>query len=593
MTRVSIAWMLCSLCLVVGVQRAYAASLTVLHNNDAESQLLNDSAGGSEFGGSARFVTAVNLARREKSGRDVLTISSGDNFLASPELNATFETLTDNSTANDIYFDARVLNAIGYDAIVLGNHDFDYGAEFLADFIERVPEVTFLSANINFNGEPRLKQLVVSGRIAKSVVVQRGANRYGIIGITTGELRRISSPGNIAVLDAAAAVIFQVKQLRRDAVDKIIVASHLQSLQLDVQLLEELNRLGTIDDEFDISEIDLVVAGGGGELLLNETDRANDATGANGPYPVEMTVGKHMIPIVTTPGSYEYLGVIDLEFDSSGQVTDATARNATINPASANNPVLVSDHFANDEEIVERVTRPVEQSVQALRQRVIGISQVPLDGRRATIRTRETNLGNLVADAFVFAAKHEHPHLFAQRTTVAIVNGGGIRNDGIVPAGPLSEFHTFEILPFASFLAVFENVSVARLLRLMEHALSRLEDGLGQFAQISGFEIHYDPHAEPFHRIHSMSIAGEPVVIDGRVNSQLNVDLVTIDFLALDGDGYPFRELGMHFTVIPTSYQQALRHYLTHPEGLGGTVHAAHYPANQVQRIFRMAPDAQ
>jgi len=447
----------CALGLVfcVSVQAAETASLTILHNNDGESQRLNESTAGAAFGGAARFVSAIRTARKVKSDRDILTISSGDNFLASPELNATLQSLSDNIPSNDIYFYGRLLDAIAYDAIVLGNHDFDFGPEFLANFIESLPSVPFLSANVNFAGEPRLHNLVSTGRIAKSVVVEKGNNRYAIIGVTTEELSALSSPGNVAVLNAAAAVVFEIKKLRANAVNKIIVASHLQSVQRDVVLLEELHRLAQSDPDFEVSEVDLVKDGGGGELLLNDTDALNDATAANGSYPIQMRLAGHTIPIVTTPGSYQYLGVIDVDFDENGVVTFVGARNDKITMGPGANPALIDGGFANDQTRTTAVLEPVKASIEGLMNHVVSRSEVPLDGRRATIRTRESNLGNLVADAFAFAATEQNPELFGDRPVIALANGGGIRNDSIIPAGEISEFHTFEILPFANFLAVF------------------------------------------------------------------------------------------------------------------------------------------
>ncbi|MEM9288113.1 MAG: bifunctional metallophosphatase/5'-nucleotidase, partial [Pseudomonadota bacterium] len=102
--------------------------MTILHNNDGESQLVDAGSGLEQFGGAARFVTLVNQIRtqREGAGNAVLTLSSGDNILPGPEFNA--------SLNDGIFYDAQVLNAIGYDAIALGNHDFDFGPDLLADF---------------------------------------------------------------------------------------------------------------------------------------------------------------------------------------------------------------------------------------------------------------------------------------------------------------------------------------------------------------------------------------------------------------------------------------------------------------------------
>ena len=120
-------------------------TLTVLHSNDGESKLID------ETSGIARFATVVKNLKDEvvraggvgKGG--VVLLSSGDNFLAGPELNASLE---DGTTI----FDAEALKLIGYDALCIGNHEFDFGPDFLARFIAAFGGASpFLSANLDFS----------------------------------------------------------------------------------------------------------------------------------------------------------------------------------------------------------------------------------------------------------------------------------------------------------------------------------------------------------------------------------------------------------------------------------------------------------
>ena len=146
---------------------AWSFELTILHNNDGESRLLETG----NLGSAAQFVTLVNETRAA-TANPVLTLSSGDNFLAGTTFNASLQ--------NNDFYDARVLNAIGYDAIILGNHDFDFGPQVLADFISSpnfTQPVPFLSANLNFANEAALQALVTANRIAPSIVVERTARR--------------------------------------------------------------------------------------------------------------------------------------------------------------------------------------------------------------------------------------------------------------------------------------------------------------------------------------------------------------------------------------------------------------------------------
>ena len=137
-------------------------NLTLLHNNDGESQLLpieRPAGSGTLYAGAANFVTLVKQTRaaEQARGQSVVTLSSGDNILPGPEFNA--------SRANNRFFDADVINAVGYDALTLGNHDFDFGPQTLAGVIGATdPGITFLSANLDFSAEPALQaSLVDSG----------------------------------------------------------------------------------------------------------------------------------------------------------------------------------------------------------------------------------------------------------------------------------------------------------------------------------------------------------------------------------------------------------------------------------------------
>ena len=196
-------------------------ALTILHNNDGESKLLPDEDAG--LPGVARFAAQMKQmqAAAAAAGSGVVTLTSGDNFLASQELNV--------SLARDgALYDSIALSGL-YDAMALGNHDFDLGPEVTARFIEGFdPAVTFLSANADFSGEPVLQALVDSGVLAGSTVVETGGQQVGVIGAVTPQLRNISTPRNVVVSDVLAAVQAEVASLTAAGVDKIILVSHLQ-----------------------------------------------------------------------------------------------------------------------------------------------------------------------------------------------------------------------------------------------------------------------------------------------------------------------------------------------------------------------------
>ena len=137
--------------------------LTVLHNNDGESQVINAGSGLEEFGGAARFKTVVDNLKWEATHgpwtqrgakRGVVMISSGDNFLAGPEFNA--------SLVNGVpFYDTIAMELIGYDAVSFGNHDFDFGPDVLADFLAGYMDPPpYVAANLDYTGEPALQAYV-------------------------------------------------------------------------------------------------------------------------------------------------------------------------------------------------------------------------------------------------------------------------------------------------------------------------------------------------------------------------------------------------------------------------------------------------
>jgi 5'-nucleotidase len=142
-----------------------------------------------------------------------------------------------------------------YNAICLGNHDFDFGPDVLAEFIRegfrRPGRPPYLSANLDFNGEPDLQDLYDNGIIAKSTVVRIRGEKIGIIGATTENLPFISSPRKVVVNDVLPAVKDVVNRLTGRGINKIILISHLQSINEDMALAAEL------------SGIDIMVARGG------------------------------------------------------------------------------------------------------------------------------------------------------------------------------------------------------------------------------------------------------------------------------------------------------------------------------------------
>jgi 5'-nucleotidase len=550
-------------------------SLTVLHNNDGESQLINAGSGIEDFGGVARFATLVDHLRSEASaeGSGVLMVSSGDNFLAGPEFTASLE-------KGVPFYDTIAMQLIGYDAAAIGNHEFDFGPEVLADFIEGFNgTLPFVSANLDFSGEPSLQALVDQGVIVKSLAIEEAGETIGIVGATTPFLPFISSPRNVTVdPEVAAAIQGQVDQLQAQGIDKIMVISHLQAVAEDVALAAEL------------SGVDIMIAGGGDEVLANPGDLLVPGDEIQGPYPLYATgADGTVIPVVTTAGNYKYVGQLIVEF-LGGTLVWVENESGPVRVAGGDNP----DAVEPDPEVQAQVVEPVMASIAELANNVIGQSEVDLDGLRNNVRTQETNEGNLIADALLWQAAQLADTFGVAPPDVALQNGGGIRNDSIIPAGPITELNTFEMLPFANFVSIVPDVPREQFKEIMENAVSRVEFVDGRFAQIAGFDMVWDPSGTPQvldengnvvtpgTRVLEITLDdGTPIVSGGAVVDGPALSVATIDFLARGGDQYPFR--GVPFTTLGVTYQQALSDYIV--EALDGLITAAQYPFGGEGRI--------
>ena len=184
---------------------------------------------------------------------------------------------------------------------------------------------------------------------------------------------------------------------------------------------------------------------------------------------------------------------------------------------------------------------------------------------------------------------------------VALQNGGGVRNDSVIPVGPISELETFDISPFGNFVTVIEDVSPAQMKVIFENAVSRVESSSGRFAQIAGMTLVYDPAGTPQEigeddtvtiegsRVQSITLDhGTAIVSDGAVvDGAPSIALVTLNFLANGGDQYLFGD-GTR-THLGLTDQQSLAAYIA--EGLGGTITAADYPEGGEGRITTVAAE--
>ncbi|MCZ2830818.1 5'-nucleotidase C-terminal domain-containing protein [Modestobacter sp. VKM Ac-2986] len=554
-------------------------TLTILHANDLESALLPTTGpNGVQYGGVDRFVELIQQEQQaagtgkpgpgQAGKRGVLTISAGDNFLPGPQLAAS------GSDAAQPIYDATAFAAAGFDVSIFGNHDFDQTPDFLARWLDDVgSDTAFVSGNLGFAAEPALLAQVQDGTIVRTHVEKIKGEQIGIIGLTTPELPRLTSSRGVTVdPDLAGIANAQAAAYAAAGVDKVVLVSHLQDIDNEVALAGQLRG------------VDVIVGGGGHELLADAGDPLVP-NGASATAPYQTPYGSYpltprdaegkVVPVVTTNALYSYVGRLVVTFDDAGNLL------AVDDAASRPLPVIASGPGAQpaDPTVTRTVVQPVQAYVESLRQQVVATSQVPLNGARNDVRSRETNLGDLVADSLLAAGRREAAAAGVTAPVVAIQNGGGIRNASVLPAGPITALDTYTVLPFANFVAVAPAMPVSQFLAGVERGLT--PDG--GFAQVAGYRVTYRAAQPVGSRIVDLTLDDGTVLVRGGVptGALQTISVATNDFTLRGGDGYPFD--GVAFTVLPVTYQQALATYLT--QDLGGVVSASRYPVGGTGRI--------
>ena len=548
-------WILCTAAGAFA-QTAGAGSFTfvLLHNNDGESSLGNIDHFASVLG--------TERAAADAAGLPSLFVSSGDNMLAGAILGLW---LDESAQPTGTPYDAIALSMLDYDALAIGNHEFDFGPDALAAFISSftASQPPFLSCNLSFENVPSLQALVDAGRILPSTVVERDGEQIGIIGAITPELIGIMSPGATTINpDIVGAIQAQVTALEAAGVNKIVLISHLQSITNDIELSALL------------SGIDIVVAGGGDNYLTNDAGY-NGPHPVFGPYPYQvMDASGATVHIVTTVGNYTHLGALTVTFDANGLVTN------THPEVSGIRQVDLGPTAPSDAAVYMAVVQPVQAELAALAANgATCVTQIDLDVRKPFVRSRANGIGNIVADAYLKAGRDlatADPTI--PMPVLGIANGGGIRCNGygssqgcIYPAGyTLTEVDMNDILPFANFIAVLPSVTSEQLKLVFENAVSKItlnpltgaiSGDDGRFAQISGGTLVYDVTAAPYVnnpadcsttfaglRVQSLVLDNGLVIIENGVPVPgVSIPVATVDFTAglggpagFGGDCYPW-----------------------------------------------------
>ena len=521
-----------------------------------------------------RFSSVLNALRAEVA--DTVIIGAGDSYLPGP-----FFVAGNDPGLRDVLgregsgrADILMLNAMGFMASALGNHEFDGGTASLANLIRDDGRgyvgtaFPFLSANLDFSTDSNLAELVVDAgqeastvpnSITSSVVITTASGeKVGVVGITTPQLDTLSSPGDVGIapetptdIVALTAIVQEVVDaLTSEGVNKIILTGHLQQLEVDEAMASMLR------------DVDIIISGGSNTLLADTTDRLLEGDIAERTYPILTNAATgEPIAIVGTDGSYRYVGRLVAEFDVAGVLMPESIDAAVSGVFATDEQGVADTGNAEPAPHVVEITEAIRDAIVAKDGNLFGQTRVYLNGSRGSIRTEETNMGNLTTAADLAAARLGEPSVVA-----SIKNAGGIRGSIGVraygetlppPANPLvgkaeghiSQLDIENVLRFNDDLSLL-TLTAPQLLEVVEHAVAASGPGVsaGQFAQVAGLAYSFDLGQPVGSRVQSLVIIdadGNPtdvVAQEGKLigSAKRTFRIVTLNFLADGGDGYPY-----------------------------------------------------
>lgn len=441
-----------ALCLAASAAHA-EYTLHVLHINDLHSRIEaisgsdstcgeKDAAENKCFGGVARVATKINELRDKirAEGGNVIVLDAGDQFQGSL-MYTTYKGAVE----------AEMMEKIGFDAMAVGNHEFDDGPEGFSAFLEKV---TFpvISGNIDVS-----QSNVLAGKVQNHTVIEVGGQKIGIISALATDTVDTSSPGpNVIFQDEIDSLKADVAELESQGVTKIIALTHV-GLPRDMEIAAA------------VAGVDAVV-GGHSHTYLSASDPKR-----HGAYPTWVSQESGAaVPIVQAYAYSKYVGHLQLTFDDAGNLIHAGGDTILLDASVTPDPAI--------EARIKELAGPIEE----LKNRVVAESSADLDGSRENCRQIECVMGNVIAEAMLDRVKD-------QGVTIALQNGGGIRAS--IDTGPVTMGEVLSVLPFQNTLATFQ-VDGATVVAALENGASQVEDGAGRFLQVAGLKYTFDP-AQP------------------------------------------------------------------------------------------------
>lgn len=453
--------------------------IVILHTNDVHGAI-----------GEYAKVAALKQAY-QAAGAYVLLADAGDFIQGDPTVSA-----SQGKTAIEL------MNLAGYDVAAPGNHEFDYGYPNLKTLAGEA-DFPILAANVRYDNAAALGD--------QTTFTTTDGKKIGIFGLDTPETATKAHPDKIkGVSFLAAQEMFdcaqaQVDALKADGCDYIICLGHLgidaeSTGNRSIDLLEKVTGIDVFID-------------GHSHSTLEEIKEATNGTGKVGDT------------VLTSTGTkLANVGMVDISPDGTISTSSLATSELTVTP---------------DAKVAARAEE-IQKEIDADYGTVFAKTEVALDGEKANVRTGETNLGDLIADAMLWQAG-----LLDEGVDAAVTNGGGIRAS--IAAGDITKKDINTVLPFGNTLYVVK-VTGAELLEALEASTYCTPEAIGGFPQVAGIEFTVNTGAQfDTKELYPGSTYGKPASIN-RVMIQTvggeaftpeeTYTIVTNDFMGAGGDTY-------------------------------------------------------
>ncbi|MEQ8656833.1 MAG: bifunctional UDP-sugar hydrolase/5'-nucleotidase [Hyphomicrobiales bacterium] len=415
----------------------------------------------SDQGGFARLSAVVDA---ERAANDNVIYAVAGDFL-SPSLLSSFD------QGEHI---VELFNMTPPDIVIPGNHEFDFGEDVFRTRMAEFDGPALLAANMrNEDGTP------LDG-FQDTMMMDVDGFMIGIIGLAADDTDEKSSPGTVQISSALDTGLAEADRLRSEGADMIVAVAHA-NIAVDAEM-------------YNTGEFDLILSGDDHDLRLMYDGRT---------------------ALVESSEEAEYVTAIDvtatIEVEGDDRDVDFTF---AFRPMSTLGMEGNAEVAARVDELNELLDTELDVT--------LGTITAELDSRRATVRTQEATMGNLVADGMRAAVGAD----------IAITNGGGIRADKVYePGTEITRRDILSELPFGNVNIMIE-LTGAEVLAALENGFSRVEDVSGRFPQVSGLTIEADITREPGDRVTSVIVGDAPLDINATYT------VATNDFMGRGGDGY-------------------------------------------------------